>query len=88
MMAEPKTSRRTSPFLLFICFASQEILRFWYTETTCLSVCGQARIVSLITSMKLDREIRKIVHVVMVVASLTLLSARSLSAIAEWPGIH
>ena len=37
--------------------------------------------------MKLDREIGKIVYVVMV-ASLAPLSARSLSGIAEWPGIH
>ena len=38
--------------------------------------------------MKLDREIEKIVYVVMVVASLAPFSARSLSGIAEWPGIH
>ena len=83
-----RRARRTLPFLLFICFASQEILRFWYTETTRLCVCGPALIVSLITWMKLDREIGKIVYVVMVVASLAPLSARSLSGIAEWPGIH
>ena len=38
--------------------------------------------------MELDREIGRIVSVVIVVASLAALSARSLTEMAEWPGIH
>ena len=38
--------------------------------------------------MELDREIGRIVSVVIVVASLAALLARSLPEMAEWPGIH
>ena len=38
--------------------------------------------------MELDREMRRVPSVVMRVASLAALSARSLPGIDEWPGIH
>ena len=74
-------ARRTSSFLLFICFASRETLWCWYTEATRLCVGGASRIVSLVTWMELDREIERIVSVAMVVATLAALSARLLP---EW----
>ena len=40
------------------------------------------------TWMELDIEIGRIVFVAVVVASLAALSARPLSGIKEWPGIH
>ena len=51
-------------------------------------VAGASRIVSLITSMELDREIGRIVSVALLVAPLASLSARSLPGMTEWPGIH
>ena len=69
-----RRARRTSSFLLFFCFASQETLRCWYTKATHSCVFGASRIVPLITWMKLDREIGRIVSVAMVVASLAVFS--------------
>ena len=84
-----KQARKTSSFLLIICFASRKTLRCWYTKVTCLCVPKASRIVSLlITWMKLDKETGRIVSVAMVVVSLAALLARSLPGIAEWPGIH
>ena len=83
-----RQARRASSFLLFICFASRETLRCWYTEATHSCVAGASRIVSLITSMELDREIGRIVSVALLVAPLVSLSARSLPGMTEWPGIH
>ena len=80
--------RRTSCFLLFICFVSQETLRWWYTAATRSGVGGASRIVSLMTWMVLDIEIGRIVFVAMVVALLAALSARSVPRMEEWSGIH
>ena len=86
-----KRAIKTLSFLLLICFASRETL--WclhtlYTEATRSCIGGASRIVSLMTWKELDRGIERIVSVTMVVASLAALSMRSLSGIAEWPGIH
>ena len=67
-----RRARRTSSFLLFICFVSQETLWCWYTKATHTCVYGASRIVPLITWMELDREIGRIVPVAMVVASLAV----------------
>ena len=79
---------RTSSFLLFICFVSQETLQWWYTAATHLCVDGASWIVLLMTWIVLDIEIVRIVFVAMVVASLAALSARSVPGMEEWPGIH
>ena len=83
-----RLARRTSPFLLVICFASRKTLRCCYTEATCSCAVGTSWIVSLMAWMELGREIGRIVCVAMVVASLAVLSARSLPGTTEWPGIH
>ena len=59
LVQECRRARRTSSFVLFICFASREILRCWYTEANHSCVGGASRIVSLITCMELNREIVK-----------------------------
>ena len=83
-----KQARRTSSFLLFICFVSWKTHRWWYTVATHSHVGGVSRIVSLMTWMELGKEIERIMFVAMVVASLTALSTKSLPGMEEWPGIH
>ena len=60
-----RQARRTSPFLLLICFASKETFRCWYTEATRSYVAEASRIVSLMTWIELDREIETIMSVAM-----------------------
>ena len=88
VLLERRYCFRTSSCPLLICFASRETLRCLYTEATRSCIGGVSQIVSLMTWIELDREIGRIVSVAMVVASLAALSARSLSGMAEWPGIY
>ena len=60
-----RRARRTSSFLLFICFASRETLRRWYIESIRSCVGGVSQNVSLITWMELDREVGRILFVAM-----------------------
>ena len=88
VLLERRYCFRTSSCPLLICFASRETLRCLYTEATRSCIGGASQIVSLMTWIELDREIGRIVSVAMVVASLAASPARSLSGMAEWPGIY
>ena len=77
-----KRERRTSSFLLLICFTSRETLRCWYTKATRSCIGGASRIVSLMTWIELDKGIGRIVSVAMVVASFDCF----VSEIVTWNG--
>ena len=82
-----RRARRTSSFLLLICFGSWESLQCWYTKAMRLCVGKALQIVSLIAWMELDKETGRLVSVAIVVGSFAALWARSLPGMAEWPGI-
>ena len=69
------------------CYDSHWPLTSRYFKCWCSCVDRSLQIVSFITWIELEKETR-IVSVVMVVASLAALSARTLPGIGEWPEIH
>ena len=58
-----RKERRTSSFLLLICFVSRETVRCWYTKATRSCVAKASRIVSLINWTELDEETGKYVKI-------------------------
>ena len=87
VMAGSQTSKQYVNVFIFDLFRVTRSLVMLVYKCSAL-VGASSQIVSLITGIKLEKKIGRMVLVAMLVTSLAAFLARSLTGMAEWPGIH